>query len=277
MKIKYLGTAAAEGIPALFCKCSACRNAALAGGKDVRLRSGALINDSILLDITPDIYCQKLRYDLDLLDLQAIVVTHSHTDHFAGAELTKRSSPDYCTVGPAAPLYVYGNEHVCETGRDSLRFEFHREEDASIQFRRVCGFQSFSIGDVAFTAIPASHDSREECLIYLIRHKGHAILYANDTGLLPEASLDAVSGIPLDLVSLDCTFGANSSCTPSHMGLPENLTLIQELKNRGCIAGHTRIVTTHFSHNCGANHEELCRHFEAYGILAAYDGMEIEC
>lgn len=277
MKIKYLGTAAAEGFPALFCECAACRRAAPAGGKNIRLRSGALINDCILMDLTPDIYAQKLRYGLNLLELKAIVITHSHTDHFAGAELTKRSSPDYCAAGPSVPLPVYGNESVCQVGRDSLNFEFHRTEDASIQFHPVHGFQSFAVHDLEFTAIPARHDDREECLVYLIRQGGHAMLYANDTGLPAEESLDFLRGIPLDILSLDCTFGANPAATPTHMGLPENLLLVDALKRRGNITDRTQIIATHFSHNCGAIHEELSHTFEKHGITAAYDGMEAEC
>ena len=38
MKITYLGTAAAESIPALFCNCTWCRQAKANGGKDVRSR-----------------------------------------------------------------------------------------------------------------------------------------------------------------------------------------------------------------------------------------------
>lgn len=277
MKIKYLGTAAAEGFPALFCACDTCRRAGQAGGKNIRLRSGVLINDCILIDMTPDIYYQKLRYGLDLLKLKAIIVTHSHTDHFAGAELTKRSSTDYCTVGPSSPLPVYGNDCVCKAGFDSINFEFHRAEDASIQFYPIHGFESFTVHDVEFTAIPARHDDREECLVYLIRQNGHAILYANDTGLLTEESMNAVSGIPLDILSLDCTFGANPASIPTHMGLPENLLLVEELKNRGCITEHTQIIATHFSHNCGTIHEELETRLGEHGVIAAYDGMEVEC
>lgn len=276
MRIKYLGTAAAEGFPALFCRCDACRRAALAGGKNIRLRSGILINDSVLIDITPDIYAQKLKYGIDLLKLEAIVVTHSHTDHFAGAELVKRSSPDYCAQGPEHPLIIYGNDRVCQVGKDSLDFEFHRREDTSIRFRPVHGFQSFTVQDIGFTAIPARHDSREECLVYLIRQNGSTMLYANDTGLLSEESLDFLNGISLDIVSLDCTYGPMPATAPTHMGLPENLLTVSALRKRGCMTDRTKIITTHFSHNCGAIHEELCSRFDHDGITVAYDGMETE-
>ena len=33
MKIKYLGTAAAEGVPAIFCDCETCRYVRKHGGK----------------------------------------------------------------------------------------------------------------------------------------------------------------------------------------------------------------------------------------------------
>ncbi|MBQ8533797.1 MAG: hypothetical protein IJ462_03090 [Clostridia bacterium] len=52
MKIKYLGTAAAEGIPALFCQCETCEKARKTG--IIRSRAQAIIDDCILLDFGPD-------------------------------------------------------------------------------------------------------------------------------------------------------------------------------------------------------------------------------
>lgn len=43
MKITYLGTAAAEGFPAMFCNCEYCREAKKLGGKNIRTRSQAII------------------------------------------------------------------------------------------------------------------------------------------------------------------------------------------------------------------------------------------
>ena len=54
MKLKYYGTAAAEGVPAIYCSCDTCKYSMTHGGKNIRTRSQALVNDSLLLDIPPD-------------------------------------------------------------------------------------------------------------------------------------------------------------------------------------------------------------------------------
>ena len=82
MNIQFLGTGAAEGIPALFCQCPLCRKAEAAGGREIRTRCGALVNNRILIDLTPDIFLHKLRFGLDLSAVEGVVVTHSHSDHF---------------------------------------------------------------------------------------------------------------------------------------------------------------------------------------------------
>ena len=38
MKLKFLGTGAAEAIPALWCECELCQNAIRKGGKELRRR-----------------------------------------------------------------------------------------------------------------------------------------------------------------------------------------------------------------------------------------------
>lgn len=54
MKIKYLGTAAYEGIPSLFCRCETCEKSRREGGRNLRSRSQALVDDELLLDFPAD-------------------------------------------------------------------------------------------------------------------------------------------------------------------------------------------------------------------------------
>lgn len=44
MRFQYLGTAAAEGFPAIFCNCEYCQNARRLKGKNIRTRSQAIID-----------------------------------------------------------------------------------------------------------------------------------------------------------------------------------------------------------------------------------------
>lgn len=274
MKIQFLGTAAAEGIPAMFCQCPLCTRAAKTGGRQIRTRCGALVNDRILIDLTPDIYLHKLRYGLDLSKTAGIVVTHSHSDHFDGTELAKRSTEHYCQIEGEKPLAVYGNETVCSLGRESLKLEFGSDVNRSISFIPVKPYDMWELAGVRFCALPACHDPGETCLIYVIEDRNSRILYANDTGIVTQEVFDFLEGMVFDLVSLDCTFGASKAPVPGHMGMEENRLFLGELKKRGCLKENTAVYATHFSHNCGMLHEELEEKGKIYGIKIAWDGME---
>ena len=47
MNLTYLGTAAAEGWPGIFCRCEFCERAKRLGGRDIRTRSQALLDDAL--------------------------------------------------------------------------------------------------------------------------------------------------------------------------------------------------------------------------------------
>lgn len=273
MKIQFLGTGAAEGIPAVFCQCRLCRKAAAAGGIQIRTRCGAIVNDRILMELTPDLYLHKLRFGLDLSKAEAVVVTHSHSDHFDGAELAKRSTRHYCHIEGEKPLRIYGNEKVCSLGRDSLKIEFGQEENPSVSFTQVKPYDTWEAAGVRFHAIPARHDPGEECMIYVIEDGKSRILYGNDTGLLSQEAFDYLKGMVFDMLSLDCTFGTGKACEPGHMGMGENRMFLEELEKRGCLRKDTEVFATHFSHNCEMLHEELEEKGKEYGIRILRDGM----
>ena len=81
MKLTYLGTAAAEAVPAIFCNCDICNEARKLGGKNIRTRSQALINDDLLIDFGPDTYSNSLRFDYNMTNLAHVIITHPHEDH----------------------------------------------------------------------------------------------------------------------------------------------------------------------------------------------------
>lgn len=60
------------------------------------------------------------------------------------------------------------------------------------------------------------------------------------------------------------------------MGLPDVEAMIARLTDAGCIDDRTVKVINHFSHNGEMTHDELTAWGAQRGILAAYDGMEVE-
>ena len=90
MKFKYLGTSAAEGIPAMFCNCNICTQAKKLGGKNIRTRSQAVIDDRLLIDFPPDTYTHVIYGGLDLTKIYSCIVTHSHSDHLYSKDLGMR-------------------------------------------------------------------------------------------------------------------------------------------------------------------------------------------
>lgn len=278
MRIKYLGTAAAEGWPAIFCRCPACEEARRRGGKNIRRRAQALINDDMMVDINSDNYSFSLDYGIDLSKIAHMPITHSHSDHFILWDLELRGN-DYAHNMAAPTLNMYVNHEVYAVFQYLSGKYFEKEVLDGIHCTYVKPFVPFTAGRYTITPLLALHKRTEDCYIYIFQEGDKAILYANDTGIFPAetfAYLETLKGTLLfDLVSLDCTAGPKKEGT-NHMGLPDNREIKKRLAEMGLVDAHTKYVITHFSHNGGLLHEELEKAVREDGFLVAYDGMEMD-
>lgn len=273
MKIQYLGTAAAEGWPGLFCRCEVCRRAREAGGKNIRTRSQALIDDAILMDFPPDTYLHMLRDDLPLPEIRTLLLTHSHQDHWYPEDLAFRGEGFSHDIDGI--LEIYGNEACAKRLEAILPIVGQGMMDAMrAHYNEVTAFSPFETQGYRVTPLKALHNRAENCLIYLIEKDGKSLLYANDTGLFPQETWEYLRGRKLDLVSMDCTMQQIPEGT-NHMGLADNAELCRRLGEAGCTHEGTKYVITHFSHNGGLLHEELEERARPLGFLTAYDGMTL--
>lgn len=85
IQVSFLGTGAAEGIPAMGCKCPNCTMARKEGGKSIRRRSCLLFTIDgfrLLCEAPPEINNILNFYEIDSLD--ALLLTHDHFDHSGG-------------------------------------------------------------------------------------------------------------------------------------------------------------------------------------------------
>jgi phosphoribosyl 1,2-cyclic phosphate phosphodiesterase len=273
MKIQYLGTAAAEAFPSIFCHCDTCCRARHAGGKNIRGRSGIVINDTLMVDFPPDIYFQSLKFNIDLGNVENMVITHTHLDHFAVNELMMRDLDCYAHLpdGKEA-INLYGNLNVSLELFEMMDKEFGNIQRNFVNYTEVKPFASFFAGDVKVTPLPAKHATRECCLIYIFEYQGKSFLYAHDSGFFLNETWDYISNIYFDLVSLDCCFG-NIEGGGGHMGISDNVRVKDKLIAMKSANKSTKFIINHFSHNCGSLHSELEAVANPLDLIVAYDGM----
>lgn len=273
MTLTLLGTGAAEGWPAAFCRCPACQNARLKRGREIRTRSGALWDDNFKVDFGPDTLMQMQREGRDLSQLTTLVFTHGHDDHFAPAELQYRRR-GFITQGPELPrLHVYANEEV----HARLEQEYppagaEREMRMTLHAPLVPLQPVTTHAGDTLLPLPATH-ARGALLLRLSRGGRH-VLYGHDSGPFPEETVQALAGVPLHVALLDCNYG-DGPAGGLHMGIPEMLDTVRRLQAVSAITKQTQIVATHFSHNGRLGHDALVARLSPQGVQAAYDGLAL--
>ncbi|MDE6690883.1 MAG: hypothetical protein K2K04_02840 [Clostridia bacterium] len=277
MKITFLGTGAAEGVPAMFCSCPFCREMRAAGASEFRTRSQVLINDDLSIDFPPEAYSHSLRFGIDLSVLKYVLVTHSHMDHFYAHDFILRGYK-YATLA-TEKLSVYGNEEVNNVFAECTRREMKKEVAVGIEVNKIGALQCMEVGEYRVLSLPAQHGTAEEALLYYVEKSGKGYLHLCDTGALSD---DAVSflkenGAKVNLIAFDCTFlDAQPQAGTRHMCIADNLAIKARLDKAGVTDKDTKCVITHFSHNAKPSREKLSEIEKRYPVIAAYDGLTLE-
>ena len=272
-------------MPAIFCDCEMCRYAREKGGREIRTRSGSMIDDKLKIDFGPDSYKHLLDNGLDFTFVKSVLVTHTHEDHLAVGDLACRRRGFAQLPEDTPPMTLYGNAKLGEKVKNILCDR--------IAYQRVVPFESVEIEGYTVTPLEAVHcisyaeDGRwpvvfenraylrsEEALFYLIEKDGKSILYAHDTDEFTPADMDFLAGRKIDLISLDCTNGKLHCDYVGHMGADDDLRMREKLLANGAADEHTVFVAHHFSHNGLLPYEEMEKLLP--GFIVSYDGLTIE-
>lgn len=275
MKVTILGTAACEGIPAMFCNCDTCRKAAALGGRELRSRSQALVGDELLIDFPADTYMHLLREGFDLSRIESLLITHSHPDHLYPDDFLNRD--EGLSHDRTAPkLTVYGSDFVA--GRLEREFPAELPLRKFVGFERVKTYEPVRMGRYTVTPLPSVHTlPPEQSLIYLIEDTDSAFLYGLDT-YWPDGGVTEYlvsHGKKVDIACLDCTRGLEEADEGRHMNVDMVIRLTDLLRKKGVFTDRTKVIATHFSHNGKALCGDLEARLNPHGIAVAYDGMKV--
>lgn len=276
MKLTFLGTGAAEGIPGLWCTCERCKAARQEGSRSIRLRCMLLIDDRLLIDCGPDLVAASIRDNLDLSSIRTLLITHEHSDHLYLPNLEYRQT-GFCPT-PLPTLEVYGSASAIgpirgmPAGEESMRLRTHV----------VSAFQTWEVDGYRVTAFRARHGGPSmQPLFYAIGDDHSSILYAHDTGPFPEDTWEHLTSPPdgqrwsFDLVSIDMTSGLLDIVGQSHLTFRQIVEHRDRLADAGLLKPGARFFANHFSHNGNPAYRELAERLSAAGVEPTYDGLTL--
>lgn len=282
MKLKYYGTGGGGGIPEIFCDCPVCRHAREFGGKDIRTRSQAVIDDKISIDFPVDTYLHTAYCGLDMRRIKNIIITHAHYDHFLTQDLFSRPQ------GYEGALNVYctpaSSTKMCETidARENAYAEGRRvrTSDFQVEYHPIEVGVPFEIDEYRITPLKAHHAQGVQSVMYVIDNlaEDKHILWAHDTGPFYTSAWDWLKTYEhvFDFVSLDCTLGRGELITAAHMDIIGCYETKEKLRELGLLDDHTKVYLSHIGHLLHRTHEELAAEAAELGMTPAFDGLTVE-
>lgn len=276
MKIQYLGTAAAEGIPAIFCDCVNCKKARKFGGRHIRTRSQALIDDTILIDFPADTYMHFLQYNVPLNKIKTCLITHSHSDHIYPNDITMRKD-GFAHLDMKEPLTFYTAEDGYNKHKEVI--DRNNIDEDTIKLVKINAGDVFEAEGYKITAVKAMHDPNSSPVLFVLEKDGKSIFYANDSSEYDEEGMATLKGLdkPLNVVSFDCTEACKDATYVGHLTLDRCIELRKKLLAENITDENTVFILNHFSHN-GAyvGYDEFTQIAAKHDFLVSYDGMEYE-
>jgi len=285
MHITFLGTADAWGYPDAFCGCERCTQARAQGGRSLRKRSAALINDDLLIDLGPDITAASMDLGVPLVGVRYCLQTHEHSDHFAPMQLLARGQQEF--VRPE--LQFYASQGALGIMRRALEGDAAVRDDPDgilspetrsrlrIAPHPVAPFETFTVGPYQVQSVRANHDPEHIiAMLYAIEQGGRSLFYGTDTGEIPAETWAALreAGRRFNVVVLDHTFGVRERAM-GHMNGAQFLEQVARLRELNLLAPDARVFAQHIAHHSNPAYPELAAAATAHGYEIAYDGLVV--
>lgn len=250
MRVTFLGTGTSTGVPVIGCTCATCRSV---DPKDKRWRSSIYLQlddgTAVLVDASPDLRAQALRYGVDRVDL--ILLTHSHADHVLGLDDVRIYNFRQKTAIPCQ-----GNVRTLEDVRRMFAHAFDPSTPRGGGLPQLNLFPvsgPFSFGRRTFVPVPLRHGT-----LPILGYRVGAFAYLTDCSEIPDTSWPLLKG--LDVLVLNALRQRRHS---THFSLEQAVEAAARI-------GARETYFTHMTHDLP--HWVTCEGLSG-GMTLAHDGL----
>ena len=256
LDLTFLGTGTSLGIPVIGCRCSVCTSS---DPRDRRSRASVYVRTlecAFVIDTGPDFRTQCLREDISEVD--AVVYTHSHTDHIMGFDDLR----PFCFLHPSGTVPIYAPPETMRDFERVFRFAFdgmHRFAGYLIPEPHVVE-SPFQLGGTTLTPLPVPHGKMTVTGYLLSRDDQPLFAYLSDCNGVPGAVRELIRGV--DTLVIDALRHAPH---PTHLNVAEALDISADLAPRDTLL-------THLSHDLGHAETEAGL---PHSVRIAYDGLKL--
>lgn len=235
------------------CDCAICRSE---DPRDKRLRSSIYIQtpeSAFVVDTGTDFRTQALRENIRRVD--AVVFTHSHTDHIMGFDDLRRFS------WQRGSMPVYASAETMTDLQRVFNFAFETKNPVPWYLKPDPHVVSgpFSLGRTKITPLPVPHGPSEVSGYLFSRNGRNLIAYLSDCSEVPEAIARQIQGVECLVID-----ALREKPHPTHLSVAQALEVASRVKP-------TETYFTHIAHELSHAHEA---HLPARTHIA-YDGLKL--
>ena len=249
MHVTFLGSGTSTGVPVVGCSCAVCTSG---DPRNTRLRQSVKIEmdgKHFLIDTSPDLRLQLLKYPIPRLDF--VLFTHSHSDHLMGLDDIRPFN-----FRQREAIQAFANPMTAAAIRRAFNYIWSDSQigggKPQLDLREIDG--PFVHEGIAITPLPVTHGDWT-----ILGFRIGDFAYITDTNGIPDATMKLLEGI--EILALD---GLRISPRhPTHFVIEEAVAVAKQINAR-----ETWLI--HLTHE--VDHETVEATLPE-GIKLAYDGL----
>ncbi len=203
---------------------------------EFRRLSSTLVDDCLLIDPGPQVIDGLKELGKDLQQIKYVINTHNHSDHYNAETL--------------AALEACGAKWIpMEAG------------------------QVQTLGRYTVRAYRANHSTVHNAVHFIISDGERTLFYGLDGAWLLYEEVQAIKEYRPDLAILDATIGEKEG--DYRIFEHNNLRMVREIQT-SLKPYIKQFCIDHMARTLHTDHQSLEENMKAYGIMVAYDGLEVE-